>query len=157
LALTPTTVGADQLDTISLQYLQEHYSVVGVLVEGEKYQSSNLIRWGGSLFSSYTPSSKNALLPAQSGKEKINLTVSYWSQPDPYTFYSNQVLQPIGLGIQAKSSFSTNYFNSLLDIYTQKDFNDSTHFNIRLDNNYQFIFKNDSSNTKQLQAKQNNS
>ena len=151
----PTTIGADHLDSVSLQYLQEHYSIVGVLISGENYQSSSLVRWGGSLFSSYLPSPHNSLLPAQSGKDKIDLTVSYWSHPDPRFFYSDQVVKPLGLNLNAKSAFSIDYFNSLLDIYTLKDFNESTHLNIRLDNDYQFVFKGELSTGKQVQAKQN--
>lgn len=151
----PTTIGADHLDAVSLQYLQEHYSIVGVLVAGENYQSSNLVRWGGPLFSPYFPSSHNSLLPAQSGEDRIDLTVSYWSQPDPRSFYSNQTTKPLGLNLNAGSAFSSDYFNSLLNIHSQKDFNESTHLNIRLDNNYQFVFKGESSVSKQAQAKQN--
>lgn len=151
----PTTVGADHLDAISLQYLQEHYSVVGVLVEGEKYQSSNLVRWGGPLFSSYLPSSKNSLIPAQSGKEKVDLTVSYWSLPDPRTFYTNEKIKEPGVNIGANFGFSTEYLDSLLAIYTQKDLNESTHLNIRLDNDYQIVFKGELSANKQIRARQN--
>ena len=151
----PTTVGADYLDTVSLEYLQEHYSVVGALVSGDTFNSDNLFRWGGPLFSSYLPSPTNSLLPAQSGQEKIDLTVSSWSLPDPRTFYSDRAIQPVGLGIWSKSAFSSEYLDSLLSIYTQKDLNESTHFNIRLDNDYQLVFKNDFDGSKQRQAREN--
>jgi len=151
----PTTVAADHLDAVSLQYLQQHYSVVGVLVSGDTNQSNYLSRWGGPLFSSYLPSSNNSLQPAQSGQDKIDLTVSYWSLPDLNTFYTNQVNRPAGLTITPTTAFSPDYFTSLLDTYADKLLNESTHFNIRLDNDYQLYFTGDHAATKETVAREN--
>jgi len=126
----PSVVGVDSLDSFSFNYLVSHYSVIAAFTEDETYQGGNLRHWGGILAEPYLPSKTNILLPAQDTKNKINGVIFKWSPSDPLNFYSKNSTP--------RSILSQ--IPDILEIYTLKSLNESTNFNVRLDNNYQLIF-----------------
>jgi len=140
----PPVIGVDSLDSFSFNYLVSHYSVIAGFVQDETYQNNNLRQWGGYLASPYLPSQTNLLVPAQDTKNKINGVIFKWSPADPLYFFSKNPLP--------RSIFEQ--LPSILDTYTQKSLNETTHFNIRLDNNYQLIFHDQEALQKEFQAKQ---
>jgi hypothetical protein len=126
----PPVVGVDSLDSFSFNYLVSHYSVIGAFVKDETYRGENLSQWGGYLAEPYLPSKTNILLPAQNTKNKINGVVFKWSPSDPFNFLKkNPLPRPI-----------LDQVSDILNVYTLKSLNESTHTNIRLDNNYQLVF-----------------
>ena len=126
----PPVVGVDSLDSYSFNYLVSHYSVIATFVEDETYQAGNLRQWGGVLAEPYLPSKTNILFPAQNVKNKINGVVFKWSPADSLHILSKNPPQ--------RSIFAK--LPSILENYTQKTLNESTHLNIRLDNNYQLTY-----------------
>lgn len=140
----PPVVGVDSLDSFSFDYLVSHYSVIAAFTEDENYQTDNLRQWGGYLSEPYLPSKTNILIPAQDGKNKINGVIFKWSPVDPLYVYKKDL--PSALG-------STS-IQDLLEVYTLKSFNESTHFNVRLDNNYQLVFHTEDKIEKTTKAKQ---
>ncbi len=140
----PPVVGVDSLDSFSFDYLVSHYSVIAAFVQDETYQNNNLRQWGSFLAEPYLPSKTNILLPAQDSKNKINGVIFKWSPADPVSFYQKDMPSRSGLTDISKT----------LDVYTLKSLNESTHLNIRLDNNYQLIYHTEDKLEKAAKAKQ---
>jgi hypothetical protein len=119
----PPVVGVDSIDAYSFEYLVSHYSVIGVFTQDETYQNGNLRQWGSIYGTPYLPSKTNILVPAQNTKNKINGVVFRWLPSDPQSFYQKDLGTNLFLRIPG-----------IYEVFTQKDFNESTHFNIRIDN-----------------------
>ncbi len=62
----PKTVGAWDLDSYSLQYLQTKYSVLAAMNCDDQYSTDRYRLWGGYLGSPYFPDKNNSLIPASS-------------------------------------------------------------------------------------------
>ena len=134
----PKSVSAWHLDSFSLEYLQKKYSVLTAMNCDEQYSTDHYRLWGGYLGSPYFPDKNNSLVPAQSLNNRVNLTMVRWAQRDLFNFYgkglvsaySVQVNDYLGVGQD------TAYFNKLLALYSQHNFNELTYLNVGLENDY---------------------
>ena len=134
----PKSVAAWNIDSYSLQYLQSKYSVLTAVNCDEQYSTDSYRIWGGYIGSPYFPDKNNSLIPASSLSNRINLAMVRWAQRDLYNFY----------GYRSESSYSVQindylaqgqtikYFDNLLALYSQRDFNEFGHVNIGLENDY---------------------
>src|SRR3989344_1930088 len=158
----PKVVGAWHIDSYSLAYLQEHYSVSTAVVCDEQYTTDNYRFWGGYLGSPYFPSKLNFLVPATSRDNRINIALTKWATRDPFNFYgersesaySFQVNDFLGMGQD------TSYFAALVATYSQDGFNEFPQVNIGLENDYDInLYRNEVKKTytllKQIQEKNN--
>lgn len=139
----PPVVGVDSLDSYSFNYLVSHYSVIAAFIQDETYQNQNLRQWGSILAEPYLPSKTNLLVPAQSAQEKTNGVIFKWSPVDPQYVYQQNLpkrSEPIKV-------------SEALASYALKSLNESTHLNIRLDNNFQLIFHTEDKITKAQKAR----
>ncbi len=134
----PKSISAWHLDSFSLDYLQRKYSVLAAMNCDDQFSMDHYRLWGGYVGSPYFPDKNNSLVPAKSQKERVNLAMVRWAPRDLYHFYGDgissmysfQINDYTGLGL------GTSYFQNLLKQYSQKDFNEFTHFNIGLENDY---------------------
>lgn len=67
----PKSMGAAYIDAVTLTYMQERYGVEACCIQGEE----SAVLWGGYTQGAYYPSRKNALMPAQTLEEQIDLPV----------------------------------------------------------------------------------
>jgi len=134
----PKVVGAWHLDAYSLEYLSSHYSVVTAVICDEQYNTDRYRLWGGYLGSPYFPSKSNFLVPAAGRSDRINIVLTKWAQRDPFNFYGTGSESNFSTQVNDYTSqgLSTNYFGSLLGIYSGGDFNEFTQTNIGLENDY---------------------
>lgn len=152
----PKSVSAWHLDSFSLEYLQNKYSVLAAMNCDDQYSTDHYRLWGGYLGSPYYPDKNNSLVPASSFENRVNLVMVRWAQRDLYNFY----------GFQAESAFSvqvndflgqgqnTGYFQKLIALYSQHDFNEITHVNIGLENDYPIgVYRQEIINTYDTLAK----
>lgn len=134
----PKVIGAWHLDAYSLAYLSDHYSVLSAVICDEQYSTDRYRLWGGYLGSPYYPSKLNFLIPATERDDRINIVLTKWAQRDPFNFYgrgseSNYSTQVNDYTAQGQD---TNFFSSLISIYSNGDFNEFTQSNIGLENGY---------------------
>lgn len=137
----PKSVSAWHLDSFSLQYLAEKYSVFTAMNCDDQYSMDQYRLWGGYVGSPYFPDKNNSLIPARSLENRVNLAMVRWAPRDFYNFY--------GTGVSSMFSFQINdylglglnhsYFQNLLKQYSQKNFNEFTHLNLGLENGYSLI------------------
>lgn len=132
----PKSVSAWHLDSYSLQYLQSKYSVMTAMNHDDQYDFNNNRIWGGYLGSPYFPDKNNSLIPARSLKDRVNLAMVRWGQKDLFDFYGGgeNVSSSIQMSDYLAAGQSTPYFAKLLNLYSQKSFNEFTHINIGLEN-----------------------
>lgn len=134
----PKTVGAWDIDSFSLEYLQSKYSILAAMNCDDQYSTDRYRLWGGYLGSPYFPDKNNSLIPASSKNNRVNLAMVRWAQRDLFNFYgpggessfSVQVNDFIGRGQNLK------YFTNLLSLYSQHSFNEFTYINIGLENDF---------------------
>lgn len=137
----PQSVSAWHMDSYSLKYLQEKYSVLTAMNCDDQYSMDHYRLWGGYVGSPYFPDKNNSLVPAKSLNDRVNLAMVRWAPRDLYHFY--------GSGVSSMYSFQINdylglgldhtYFQKLLNQYSQKDFNEFTHINLGLENDYNIL------------------
>ncbi len=135
----PSAVGAWHIDSYSLSYLRNKYSILVAVICDEQYNTDNYRIWGGYIGSPYLPTKTNFLVPASSKDNKIDIAITKWAARDFFNFY--------GEGSQSTFSFQvndyisrglkTNYFEGLLNQYTQKDFNEFSQIVIGIENDYE--------------------
>ncbi|HCC08674.1 TPA: hypothetical protein DEP81_01690 [Candidatus Woesebacteria bacterium] len=132
----PRTIGAWHLDSFSLDYLKTKYSVQTAMMLDDQYQTDGIRLWGGYLGSPYFPDKNNSLIPAESFKNRINLPIVRYAQRDLFNVLNPQKLSLYSIepNDYQDLGFSTNYFNNLLSLYTQKNLNKFTYLNIGLEN-----------------------
>lgn len=137
----PKSVSAWHLDSYSLQYLAEKYSVLTAMNCDDQYSMDQYRLWGGYVGSPYFPDKNNSLIPANSLNNRVNLAMVRWAPRDFYNFYGSgtasmysfQINDYLGLGL------NHNYFQNLLKQYSQKNFNEFTHLNLGLENGYSLV------------------
>lgn len=135
----PSSVGAWYIDSYSLEYLVKKYSVLTALLCDEQYSMDRYRMWGSYVGSPYIPSQLNSLLPAKSQKDRVNIAIVKWAVRDPFNFYgphseslySFQVNDYLALGL------NSNYFEKILALYSNREYNDVSHVVIGLENGYQ--------------------
>lgn len=137
----PKAVGAWHIDSFSLEYLRKKYSVLVALICDEQYSTDGYRLWGGYLGSPYIPSKANVLMPAQSTKDRVDIVVVRWAQRDLFNFYgqSAESLFSVQVNDYLAKGKNTDYFGELIKQYSQKDFNEFTHINLGLENDYSKI------------------
>lgn len=116
----PQSVGAWHLDAYSLAFMEEKYGVKAALICADQFQTDDYQIWGSWWGVPYYPSRDNALLPAQSEKNKMNLVVVQWAARDPLHGYGGGLWEST-FSLQAndylKHGLGTDYFSWLVDLY----------------------------------------
>ena len=158
----PKVVGAWHIDSYSLAYLQEHYSVSTAVVCDEQYTTDNYRFWGGYLGSPYFPSKLNFLVPATTRDNRINIALTKWAARDPFNFYGERSESAFSFQVNDYLAVGqdTSYFAALVAIYSQDGFNEFTQVNIGLENDYDInLYRHEVQKTytllKQIQEKNN--
>ncbi len=124
----PKTVASSYIDSTSLSYLANQYSVNSALFSVPN-KDGHLPKTDGFFpYFPYYPSKNNALVPAQSRQEKIPLVVSHWNPPA----LSGQ--PQFRLQDQLSWLDDSSIFYSLLADYSQKDLNEFTQLGFGVDN-----------------------
>lgn len=136
----PTSVGAWWIDSYSLDYMQKKYKITAALVVSDQYTTDNYQIWGQYFSTPYYPTKKNVLHPAQSVENKIPIVMMQWAARDPINAYGDRVEEST-YSVQANDyidyhNLDTNYFSSLIDIYTKQQFNKFGHVVVGLENSY---------------------
>ncbi|MBI3103912.1 hypothetical protein HYZ05_03145 [Candidatus Daviesbacteria bacterium] len=136
----PVSVGAWWIDSYSLDYMQAKYGITAALIVSDQYTTDNYQIWGQYFGVPYYPSRKNVLHPAQSQDEKLPVVVMQWAARDPFNGYGDGVEEST-YSVQANDyldyhKLDTNYFSSLIDIYTKQPFNKFGHIVVGLENSY---------------------
>ncbi len=85
----PRSVGSWLLDSDSLQYLKEKYNIAAAIICREQYGTDGYTLWGGYYNQAYYPCRENALCPAQTREEQIEVPVFRMLGPDPIYQYQN--------------------------------------------------------------------
>lgn len=132
----PKSVSAWHLDSFSLEYLQKKYSVLAAMNCDDQYSTDHYRLWGGYLGSPYYPDKNNSLVPAASFKNRVNLMMVRWAQRDLYNAYGSgpASLYSVQVNDYLRIDLETVYFNKLIALYSQHDFNEITHVNLGLEN-----------------------
>lgn len=138
----PSSVGAWWIDSYSLSYMQSKYGIVAALIVSDQYSTDNYQIWGQYFGTPYYPSKNNALHPAQTLENKLNIVMLQWAPRDPINGYGNGVLDST-FSVQANDymdyhGLDTKYFSSLLDIYTKQNFNQFGSLVVGLENSYEW-------------------
>ncbi len=134
----PRSVAAWHIDSYSLQYLQTKYSVLTAMNCDEQYAMDNYRLWGGYTGSPYFPDKNNSLLPASSSQNRINLAMVRWAQRDLFNFYGNKMASLFSVQLNDYLSIgqTTNYFEKIVSLYAESQFNEVSYLNIGLENSY---------------------
>lgn len=136
----PLSVGAWWIDSYSLDYMEKKYGITSALIVADQYSTDNYQIWGQYFGTPYYPSKNNALHPAQSLENKLDVVIVQWAARDPVNGYGNGVLEST-FSVQANDyldyhDLDTKYFSSLVDIYTKQQFNQVGHLVVGLENSY---------------------
>lgn len=136
----PKSVGAWWIDSYSLNYIQKKYDVAAALIVSDQYTTDNYQIWGQYWATPYYPDNKNALIPAQDGKDKIPVVLMQWAARDPVNGYGDGV-QESTYSVQANDyidyhKLGIDYFNELIDTYTIQRYNQFNHLVVGLENSY---------------------
>lgn len=137
--LYPKAVGGWWIDANSLDYMNKKYGVIAALITANQYSTDNYRIWGAWWGAPYYPFKRNALLPAQQTSEKIPVVITQWAARDPFNAYGKAVEEST-YSVQANDyidyhQFNIDYFNKLVDIYTQTD-NGISQLTVGLENSY---------------------
>jgi hypothetical protein len=134
----PRSVGAWWVDAYSAQYLREKYGVTGILLCADQFGTDGYQIWGGWWGVPYFPSKYNLLMPAQTVKNKLDLTVFWWAARDPEQGYGASVrestfsVQANDYGIHHQKDVS--YFKELLAVYLNNEKNQFGQLTVGLEN-----------------------
>lgn len=138
----PVSVGAWWIDSFSLGYMQEKYGVSAALIVADQYSTDNYQIWGQYFGTPYYPVKNNALHPAQTLENKLDVVMMQWATRDPVNSYGNGVSEST-FSVQANDyidyhSLDINYFSKLIDIYTKSEFNQFSQVVVGLENSYEW-------------------
>ena len=133
----PKSVSASHIDSYSLGYLRQKYSILVALISDDQYSTDNYRLWGGYLSGPYIPSKSNVLVPGQSAKDRIDIVVIRTPGHDLFNLYEGGGGSAYSLRIDnyLGARQNTDYFGKLIEQFSQKDFNEFTHVNMGLENN----------------------
>lgn len=136
----PRSVGAWWIDSYSLEYMQKKYQITAALIVADQYSTDNYQIWGQYWSTPYYPARDNALRPAQNLDEKLPVVVVQWAARDPVNGYGKGVEEST-YSVQANDyldyhKIGTDYFSSLVDVYTKQKFNQFGHLVVGLENSY---------------------
>lgn len=136
----PKSIGAWWIDAFSLSYMQEKYGVVATLIVADQYTTDNYQIWGQFWSTPYYPAKNNALHPAQNLEDKLPVVITQWAARDPVNAYGKGVSEST-FSVQANDyvdyhNLDTNYFSTLVDIYTKQPLNEFGQLTVGLENSY---------------------
>lgn len=136
----PRSAGAWWIDSYSLSYMQKKYGVTAALIVADQYSTDNYQIWGQYWSTPYYPAKDNNLRPAQNLDEKLPVVVVQWAGRDPVNGYGKGVEEST-YSVQANDyldyhKVGTDYFSSLVDVYTKQKFNQFGHLVVGLENSY---------------------
>ncbi|MBI2599407.1 hypothetical protein HYW43_00620, partial [Candidatus Daviesbacteria bacterium] len=136
----PVSVGAWWIDSFSLDYMEKKYGITGALIVADQYSTDNYQIWGQYFGTPYYPSKNNALHPAQTLENKLDIVITQWALRDPVNSYGNGVIEST-FSVQANDytdyhNLGISYFSTLIDAYTNQQFNKFTHIVVGLENSY---------------------
>lgn len=118
----PKSAGAWWIDAYSLGYMKEKYGIEANLDVADQYSTDGYQVWGQYWSTPFYPSKSNALMPAQSKEQKLDIVTMQWATRDPYNGYGNGVFEST-YSVQANDymlhNLDTNYFSKLLGFYPQ--------------------------------------
>ena len=138
----PVSVGAWWIDSFSLDYMEKKYGITSALIVADQYSTDNYQIWGQYFGTPYYPSKNNALHPAQTLENKLDVVITQWALRDPVNSYGNGVMEST-FSVQANDykdyhNLNVDYFSALIDVYTNQQFNKFTHIVIGLENSYEW-------------------
>lgn len=138
----PKSVGAWWIDSYSLSYMQKKYAIISALIVADQYTTDNYQIWGQYWSTPYYPAKNNILHPAQTMENKLPVVITQWAARDPVNGYGNGVLEST-YSVQANDymdyhNLDTNYFEKLVDIYTNQKFNKFGQIVVGLENSYEW-------------------
>lgn len=118
----PKSVGAWWIDASSLAYLKDKYQIETSLDVADQFSTDGYQVWGQYWSVPFYPSKANALMPAQSANQSLDLVMIQWAHRDPFNGYGNGVFEST-YSVQANDyilhDLGIGYFSKLLDIYPQ--------------------------------------
>lgn len=116
------SVGAWWIDAGSLSYMKDEYDIEANLDVADQYSTDGYQVWGQYWSTPFYPSKTNALIPAQSKDQRLNIVTMQWATRDPFNGYGNGVFEST-YSVQANDyilhNLGSDYFAKLLDIYPQ--------------------------------------
>lgn len=83
----PKTVGSWNIDALTLEHLEQKYHVAASFNCKEQWGTDGYSLWGGYYNQAFYPCKKNALCPAQTAEEQINIPVFRMLGSDPILQY----------------------------------------------------------------------
>lgn len=128
----PKSVGAWWVDSYSLEYMQKKYGISGNLTVADQFSTDGYQVWGQYWSTPFYPSKYHAGIPARTAAAKLDLVTIQWAARDPLN----------GYGRSTESTFSTqdymqeDYFEKLVDLYTQKSGNKFGHITVGLEGDF---------------------
>ncbi len=135
----PRVVAAWHIDAWSANYLSRSYGINSIIICADQYATDQYQLWGGWWGVPYYPSKNNILIPAQTVDYKLPLVVSQWAARDPLKGYGGGV-QASTYSVQVNDyllhNLGVNYFEQLLNIYTQNANNQFGYLLIGIENDY---------------------
>ncbi len=90
----PKVVGCWMLDSFSLRYMHERYSLRAACICRDQYGTDYTTLWGGVYNGAYYPCFNNILCPAQTAEEQIGVPVFRMLGPDPIYQYDMGLGEP---------------------------------------------------------------
>lgn len=140
LGFYPKSVGAWYIDSYSLAYMQKKYGVTSALIVADQHTTDSYQIWGQYWSTPYYPSRKNTLMPAQNTEDKLPVVIMQWAARDPVNGYGKGVEEST-YSVQPNDyidyhNLSTDYFSSLIDIFTTQKLNQFGQVVIGLENSY---------------------
>ena len=125
----PVSVGAWWIDSFSLDYMSKKYKVIANLNVSDQSGTDGYHVWGTYWSTPYYPNKHNALFPASSLNNKLDVVTLRWAPRDPLNGY-------ISPDDREATRFSTqdyftidlshDYFEKLIRLYTKEDFSQVT-------------------------------
>ena len=135
----PQVVAAWHIDAWSANYLFRSYGIKSIIVCADQYATDQYQIWGGWWGGPYYPSRNNILVPAQSLDYKLPIVISQWASRDPTNGYGGSVWEST-FSVQANDylihKLDVNYFEKLLNIYTQNSNNQFGYLLVGIENDY---------------------
>lgn len=111
----PTSVGAWWIDSYSLEYMQQRYSITANLICADQFATDGYQIWGMYWSTPFYPSKMHAGIPARTSENKLDIVTIQWAARDPVN----------GYGRREASLFSTqdyhqiDYFRKLINLYAK--------------------------------------
>ncbi|OGH11556.1 MAG: hypothetical protein A3B38_01980 [Candidatus Levybacteria bacterium RIFCSPLOWO2_01_FULL_36_13] len=116
----PKSVGAWWIDSFSLNYMVEKFSITSALILADQKTTDSYGVWGQWWGVPFYPSKANILTPASNLENKQNVVIIQWAQRD-LTKAHGQGPEFSNYSLQAndyiKQGENTNYFNDLIKVY----------------------------------------